>query len=845
MSFRVMTFSRFYVMVFLCVLALAQDVRGQTLLDSLTSDLNIRGLTTTMDPETGIATVSGDVHIRYGDIEMRCGSAQYNQATGEVIAKDGVTIWRDGNLYHGDSITYNSITGEMSGRNVITGIGAGAPGIPGTGIGATGNGSMSGGGFRRTSGMFFFRAEDFHSGSKLENKIDATGVSFTSHDVQNPNYRMSAKELTVYPDDKAILKDMKLYVGKTPILYLPQFTKSLDEEANFRFGPGYQSRWGEFLLTQLAVVHGDHTYAKYKFDLRSKRGVGGGVDLISLRHNSNRQNFGTLKIYGVNDTAPNTNATSAIRYPVPKDRYRVNFQHRIYLPGPDVSTWYLDFDINKISDIHFYEDFFFNDFRTNREPDNLISLIHTNDAYVATLLAKFKLNNFYRTTTRLPELSIDFTRRPLWNSNVYHQGTISAGIIGELVGQQERAELQRLQALGAGGMPTVLADPLGTAASEFVSLSGAPNNTTLTPAAITQGLGTISSRLAQPGYARFHTYHELLYPKTYMGWLNVTPRIGAGMTSYNGIVGSTTGLRNYARGIFHLGLDVSFKLSKSWSDVKVPLLGLDGIRHVFQPYLNYSYLDASQNTGVPAIDRLSTTTRPRSIDVSLFTAIDSLRSWDVARVGFRNLLQTKRDYLGSNGYGSFWETPEGGDEQTYTWAGLNTYINVFGRDPEYGRSLSNVYNELFWVPVPWANLKSDLQLPLTSGVGSFTEANNSITWLVNKNTSLEMGHQYLYDHPFFRNSSLVYTRFYLRMNENFGFNTYHIYEAQTGVLQFQSYNFSKDLSSWIASIGLMSRNNGSGVSDFGLLLSFTLKDFPKFNFDLDMDPNPGGRGGKQ
>jgi hypothetical protein len=43
----------------------------------------------------------------------------------------------------------------------------------------------------------------------------------------------------------------------------------------------------------------------------------------------------------------------------------------------------------------------------------------------------------------------------------------------------------------------------------------------------------------------------------------------------------------------------------------------------------------------------------------------------------------------------------------------------------------------------------------------------------------------------------------------------------------------------------MSRNNGSGVSDFGLLLSFTLKDFPKFNFDLDMDPNPGGRGGKQ
>ncbi len=830
-------------MVFVCVLAAAGAASGQSLLDSLTSDLNIRGLTTTLDPETGVATVTGDVHIRYGEIEMRCGSAQYNQATGEVVAKDGVTVWRDGMIYRGDSITYNSITGEMSGRNVITGLGAGAPGIPGTAF--TGAAGSTGGGLRRSSGMFFFRAEDFHSGSKLENRIDATGVSFTSHDVENPNYRLSAKELTVYPGDRAILKEVKLYAGKTPYFYIPQLTKSLEEEANLRLGPGFQSRWGAFLLTQLAVVHGDHTYAKYKFDLRSKRGVGAGVDFISLRHSANRQNFGTLKIYAVNDIAPTTNATSATRYPVPKDRYRINFQHRIYLPGPDVSTWYLDFDINKISDIHFYEDFFFNDYRTNREPDNLVSLVHTHDAYVATLVAKFKLNNFYRTTTRLPELSVDFTRRPLWNSGIYHQGTITAGIIGELVGQQEKAELLRLQALGAGGLAGVLADPLGTAPAAFISLAGAPISSNLTPLDVTQGMSAIASRLKQPGYGRFHTYHEFLYPKTYMGWLNVTPRMGLGVTSYNGIVGSATGLRNYTRGIFHLGLDVSFKLSRSWSDVQVPLLGLNGIRHVFQPYLNYSYLDASQNAGLPAIDRFSTTTRPRSIDVPLFTAVDSLHSWNVARVGFRNLFQTRRDYMVSNGYGTFWETPEGGDDQTYNWAGMNTYINVFGKDPEYGRSISNVYNEFFWVPVPWASFKSDLQLPITSGVGSFTEANNSLTWMLNKATSIEMGHQYIYDHPFFRNSSLVYTRFYSRMNENYGFNMYHIYEAVSGTLQFQSYSLSKDLSSWIASFGFMSRNNGNGVSDFGLLLSFTLKDFPKFNFDLDMDPNPGGRGGKQ
>jgi hypothetical protein len=302
---------------------------------------------------------------------------------------------------------------------------------------------------------------------------------------------------------------------------------------------------------------------------------------------------------------------------------------------------------------------------------------------------------------------------------------------------------------------------------------------------------------------------------------------------------------SFTRGIFHLGLDVSFKLSRTWSDVQVEPLGINGIRHVFQPFLNYSYLDAKQDAGLPAIDRLSPTTRPRSIDVPLFTAVDSLRSWNVARVGFRNLLQTKRDYLTTNGFGSFLETPGGGDAQTYTLAGMNTYVDVFGKDPEFGRDVSNFYNELFWRPVPWITLRSDLQLPITSGVGSFTEVNNSVIWMPSKNTSLEFGHQYIADHPFFQDSSLVYTRFFARLTENYGFNMNHIYEADDGTMQFQSYSLSRDLSSWVASLGIMARDNQNGASDYGILLTFTLKDFPQFNFDLDIDPNPTGRGGRQ
>jgi hypothetical protein len=63
-------------------------------------------------------------------------------------------------------------------------------------------------------------------------------------------------------------------------------------------------------------------------------------------------------------------------------------------------------------------------------------------------------------------------------------------------------------------------------------------------------------------------------------------------------------------------------------------------------------------------------------------------------------------------------------------------------------------------------------------------------------------------------------------------------------LEFQSYSVHRDLSSWSASIGAMVRDNRNGESDFGLLFSLTLKDFPQVSIPLDMDPNPTGRGGR-
>ena len=112
-----------------------------------------------------------------------------------------------------------------------------------------------------------------------------------------------------------------------------------------------------------------------------------------------------------------------------------------------------------------------------------------------------------------------------------------------------------------------------------------------------------------------------------------------------------------------------------------------------------------------------------------------------------------------------------------------------------------------------------------------------------KNTSWDIGHQYINDHPFFGDSSRVFSRIYGRLTDNYGLNMIHVFEADDGILEFQSYSLTRDLSSWVASLGVMARDNRNGVSDYGILLSFTLKDFPQLNFNFDIDPNQSTRGG--
>jgi hypothetical protein len=273
------------------------------------------------------------------------------------------------------------------------------------------------------------------------------------------------------------------------------------------------------------------------------------------------------------------------------------------------------------------------------------------------------------------------------------------------------------------------------------------------------------------------------------------------------------------------GLEVSFKFSKAFEQVQSRAWGLDGLRHVVQPYMNASFVYTNQTPEeILQFDRYSRTTQPPPIDFPQFNAIDGLDNWSIIRLGVRNRLQTRRD------------------NQTMNWLELNTYFDVNIDQPDFGNkspisdggTFSNIYNNLRWQPLPWVGLTVRSQLPLLDD--GFTEVNSSLGFQVTRSVLLSVGQRYLHGNKQFSDSNLATLGGYFRINDNWGFSFAEQYEIEDSLLEAQSYVLHRDLTSWVASLGVNIRDN-DGEQEFGMILTFTLKDLPSVRMPFSLDAN--------
>src|SRR5207249_7570854 len=126
--------------------------------------------------------------------------------------------------------------------------------------------------------------------------------------------------------------------------------------------------------------------------------------------------------------------------------------------------------------------------------------------------------------------------------------------------------------------------------------------------------------------------------------------------------------------LVNAGVEASFKISRAWEEAQNSAIGLDGLRHVIQPFTNFSWVsDPCVNPdAILQFDRYEPSTKLRPIDFPEFTSIDSIDRWTIWRLGLRNRLETRRD------------------DSNFTWFELETYFDVNFENPYDRTSYSNL-----------------------------------------------------------------------------------------------------------------------------------------------------------
>lgn len=398
-----------------------------------------------------------------------------------------------------------------------------------------------------------------------------------------------------------------------PILWLPIIYKPRDESPGIAgLRGGYDSDWGTWIEVSKSFDISDSPRSKGKVygTWFSNRGFGYGakVDVITAETKTKITGFSIYDIRPYEDHKSSkpgykSGTVQNKRLGIPHGRYDFRLSHLSHItPRLDLRG-----TLEVMSDYYMLDDFFYGRSTVDIEPATFASLEYQfNRASVAAMIRP-KVNSFFTVVQRLPEFRVDVPRQELFK-NIYYQGNSSFAYMKMSWRDYDRAP-----------------------APGFAAFTD-PNDYEA---------------------ARFDTVHFLYYPLRFK-YLNIIPRLGGRLTSYSKTskqkvneddlqdmfmaddpdVGySNNPIVNYddkggakVRFAGEFGVQANTKVYRSWQDVKCAFLEMDGLRHVFEPYVNYTYIPE------PTLSREK---------IYYFDEIDRIERVHFVRFGVRNRLQTR------------------------------------------------------------------------------------------------------------------------------------------------------------------------------------------------------------
>lgn len=609
-----------------------------------------------------------------------------------------------------------------------------------------------------------------HLDTVASNHYSVARVTVTSCDYKQPDFRVQATSGQIFPGDHIAMDNVTVFVGDMPVFWSPIMIWSLKgDNPPISLSAGQGSDYGFFVMATTYWRLNDHVRLGVDLDEFTRRGVGGGPE-VQYRFGSAAE--GLLRGYYINDAAPETSSNIVPRAEIiPSNRYRVEWQHKQSFTN-DVD---LTVDLNKQSDPTILHDFFTREFRRDSEPASVADVTKRGDNFTLSTQVRPQFNSFFAEVERLPEAKLAVDRTRLGSTPLFYEGETSAGYYNNVAGD-----------------------------------TGDPR--------------------FQGHTFRSDTFHQLVMPNFLFGWLSVVPRAGIRYTYYQDAPDTAPSTNEVRRLIEDLGTEASFKVSRTWNDVQFRPLGINGLRHILQPFADYQYVPAPNvaSNELFQFDTLSTTTnaigQPFSVtrwsplDFPAFNSIDAISRENILRFGLRQKLQTQRD-------GKPWDLVE-----VEGWTDWRVHQNPGEKD------FSEFFGTLRLRPTPWFVVDGFTRYDMLSG--QLEELNTEARLLNGDRWSVGIGTRFLKN-----DSNLLATEVAYRLSRHWTAQMYQRFDFQDGTWEEQDYMLRQETHDWYVSYGFRYLNQRTHDHNMAVFVSLTLKAYPGATLAANRIDLGGGGGG--
>ncbi len=345
---------------------------------------------------------TGNVVIEYKDVRLTCHKVTVYNETRDAYAEGDVQLFQGNNVMGGEKVRYNFDTkkGEVL----------------------------------DFEGKFFPWYGRAERAEKIEEKTYIAKDGYiTTCDLPKPHYRIEAKEVRIYLDDKIVMKHMVFYVGKVPLAYFPYYVYPLDDNRpRVTIIPGHSSDWGSYVLSAWRYYFNEGARGRLHIDYRERKNWAEGIDYDYITQNFGQ---GTARVYYTDERDKDKSGNLLKEW----ERYRGQLRHRWRMDKDTTAT----LEYHKLSDINVIKDYFYKEYEKDRAPDSYFSIIRTMPWYSLSLFSQKRVNRFFTKVERLPEIKLDVRKKRLGDTRFYYKGeTALVNLNKKLANSEENSDIE-------------------------------------------------------------------------------------------------------------------------------------------------------------------------------------------------------------------------------------------------------------------------------------------------------------------------------------------------------------------------------------------------------------------